>query len=95
MKQRITLKIAGKETSHEIEPEKEEVLRAAVERINREIDSLKFDYRDKDLTEILSIVLLSEEKKLIEYENGSRDKNKNLLSRLEELDESLGQYLSR
>ncbi|MBR0224236.1 MAG: cell division protein ZapA [Bacteroidales bacterium] len=95
MKQRITLKIAGKETQHLVDAEREEVIRAAADRINREIDALRFDFRDHDLSEVLSMILLSEETKLLELEARSNKETDTMLRRLEELDASLGEYLSR
>lgn len=95
MKQRITLKIAGKETTHLIDAEREEIIRAAAERINREIDSLRFDFRDQGLSEVLSMLLLSEETKLMELEARNKMENDRVLRRLEDLDASLGEYLSR
>lgn len=95
MKQRITLKIAGKETTHLIDAEREEAIRAAADRINREIDSLRFDFRDQGLSEVLSMLLLSEETKLIELETRNKTENDSVIRRLEELDADLGEYLSR
>lgn len=95
MKQRITLRIAGKETQHLVDAEREEVIRAAADRINQEIDSLRFDFRDQDLSEVLSMILLSEETKLMELEARSNKETDTMLRRLEELDASLGEYLSR
>jgi len=37
MKQQITLRIAGKETVHMVDPEREEIIRRAAKRINEEI----------------------------------------------------------
>ena len=95
MKQRITLKIAGKETQHLVDAEREEVIRAAADRINREIDALRFDFRDQNLSEVLSMILLSEETKLLELEARSNQETDTMLRRQEELDASLGEYLSR
>ena len=95
MKQRITLRIAGKETQHLVDAEREELIRAAADRINKEIDSLRFDFRDQNLSDVLSMILLSEETKLLEMESRSNQETDNLLRRLEELDASLGEYLSR
>ncbi len=95
MKQRITLKIAGKETEHVVDAAREEVIRAAADRINKEIDSLRFDFRDQDLSDVLSMLLLSEETKLLELEARTNRETDNMLRRLEELDTSLGEYLSR
>ena len=95
MKQRITLKIAGKETQHLVDAEREEVIRAAADRINREIDALRFDFRDQNLSEVLSMILLSEETKLLELEARTNKETDMTLRRLEQLDEHLGEYLSR
>lgn len=95
MKQRITLKIAGKETQHLVDAGREEMIRAAADRINKEIDALRFDFRDQDLSDVLSMLLLSEETKLLELEARSSKENQRALRQLEELDASLGEYLSR
>ena len=95
MKQRITLKIAGKETQHLVDAGREELIRAAADRINKEIDALRFDFRDQNLSDVLSMLLLSEETKLLELEARSSRETQNALRRLEELDASLGEYLSR
>lgn len=95
MKQRITLKIAGKETQHLVDAEREELIRRAADRINKEIDSLRFDFRDQGLSEVLSMILLSEETKLLELEARNTNETNTVLRRLEELDASLGEYLSR
>ena len=95
MKQKITLKIAGKETQHLVDAEREELIRAAADRINKEIDALRFDFRDQNLSDVLSMLLLSEETKLLELEARSSREAQTALRRLEELDASLGEYLSR
>ena len=95
MKQRITLKIAGKETQHLVDAEREELIRRAADRINKEIDAMRFDFRDQNLSDVLSMILLSEETRLLELEARSSRETQNALRRLEELDESLGEYLSR
>ena len=95
MKQRITLKIAGKETQHLVDAGREEMIRAAADRINKEIDALRFDFRDQDLSDVLSMLLLSEETKLLELEARSSKENQRALRQLEELDASLGEYHSR
>ena len=95
MKQRITLKIACKETQHLVDAGREEMILAAADRINKEIDALRFDFRDQDLSDVLSMLLLSEETKLLELEARSSKENQRALRQLEELDASLGEYLSR
>ena len=94
MKQRITLKIAGKETQHLVDAGREEVIRAAADRINKEIDALRFDFRDQDLSDVLSMLLLSEETKLLELEARSSKENQRALRQLEELDASLENILA-
>lgn len=94
MMQNITVKIAGREFPLEIEPEKEELIRAAVSRINTEIDALKYDYRGVELSEILRVVLLSEEKKLVDLEAARNAEMNNVLKHISDLDNELGQYLS-
>ncbi len=89
------MKIAGKETQHLVDAEREELVRAAADRINREIDSLRFDFRDQGLSEVLSMILLSEETRLLEMEARNNQDTNSVLRRLEELDASLGEYLSR
>ena len=78
-----------------MDAEREELIRAAADRINREIDSLRFDFRDQNLSDVLSMILLSEETKLLEMEARSNKETDTVLRRLEELDASLGEYLSR
>ena len=89
------MKIAGKETQHLVDAGREEMIRAAADRINKEIDALRFDFRDQDLSDVLSMLLLSEETKLLELEARSSKENQRALRQLEELDASLGEYLSR
>ncbi len=95
MKQRISVKIAGKEAVLNVEAEREEVIRRAVDHINKEIASLRFDFRDQELADVLALVLLSEETRLMEMEARLKSENDTLLSRLEELDSDLEEYLSR
>ena len=95
MKQRITLKIAGKKMELMVGQDREEVIRAAADRINKEIDALRFDFRDQDLSDVLSMILLSEETRLLELEARSMQENNSVLHRLEELDANLEEYLSR
>ena len=78
-----------------MDAEREELIRAAADRINKEIDALRFDFRDQNLSDVLSMLLLSEETKLLEMEARSSREAQTALRRLEELDASLGEYLSR
>ena len=93
MKQRITIRIAGKEFELDVEAASEEKIREAVKRINRRIfeKSNLFPMVARD--EILSMILLEEEVRLVEFET-LRDKEKEkLLQQLHNLDERLGEYL--
>lgn len=94
MMQNITVKIAGREFPLEIEAEKEERIRAAVARINAEIEALQYDYRGVELSEILRVVLLSEEKKLVDLESTGTTEINNTLKQISDLDAELGEYLS-
>jgi cell division protein ZapA (FtsZ GTPase activity inhibitor) len=95
MKQRISLKIAGREREFMVDPEREEIIRRAAKRINDEVDSLRFDFRDQDLSDVLSMILLSEETRLLEMEARNTNETNSVLQRLGDLDAALGEYLSR
>ena len=95
MKQRITLRIAGKETQHLVDAEREELIRAAADRINKEYDAMRYDYRNQDPSDVLRMILLSEEMRLLETEARNSQENSRLIQRLEELDAGLEEYLSR
>lgn len=93
MKQRINIRIAGKEFELDVEATSEEKIREAVKRINQRIfeKSNLFPMVARD--EILSMILLEEEVRLVEFET-VRDKEKEkLLQQLHNLDERLGEYL--
>ena len=92
-KQNISVMIAGKEFGLSIDPVNEERIRAAVARINGEIDALRFDYKEVDEAEILRIVLLSEEKRLVEKESRCESEKEALLDKVSDLDAALGEYL--
>ena len=93
MKQNINVKIAGKDFGLNIESEKEERIRAAVARINEEIDALMFDYKGVEEAEILRIVLLSEEKRLVDMETQYNAERDEMLRKVTDLDTALGEYL--
>lgn len=78
-----------------VDPEREEIIRRAAKRINEEIDSLRFDFRDQDMSDVLSMILLSEETRLLELEARSLKETNSVLQRLGDLDAALGEYLSR
>ena len=93
MKQRITIRIAGKEFELDVDAASEEKIRAAVKRINQRIFEKSSSYPMVPRDEILSMILLEEEVRLVEFET-LRDKEKEkLLQQLHNLDERLGEYL--
>jgi cell division protein ZapA (FtsZ GTPase activity inhibitor) len=93
MKQRITIRIAGKEFELDVDAASEEKIRAAVKRINQRIFEKSSSYPMVPRDEILSMILLEEEVRLVEFET-LRDKEKEkLLQQLHTLDERLGEYL--
>ena len=93
MKQRITIRIAGKEFELDVDAASEEKIRAAVKRINQRIFEKSSSYQMVPRDEILSMILLEEEVRLVEFET-LRDKEKEkLLQQLHTLDERLGEYL--
>ena len=93
MKQKITVNIAGREFGLNVESEQEEAIRSAVKKLNMEIEELQYNYHGRDLRDILSIVLLSEEKRIVEMEDRDNFVINDDISKLEELDKSLGEYL--
>jgi len=93
MKQNITVKIADRNFSLNVESEMEEGIRKAAERLNLEIDSLQYDYQGQELRDILSIVLLSEELKLLKIETNKNIEENDIMRQLEELDATFGEYL--
>ncbi len=93
MKQKITVNIAGREFGLNVESEQEESIRSAVKKLNIEIEELQYNYHGRDLRDILSIVLLSEEKRIVDMENRDKFVINDDINKLEELDKSLGEYL--
>lgn len=95
MKQNITVKLAGKEYPLCIDSEREEIIRSAAAKLNLEIDALKFDYGDRSMAEILSVLLLSVQSRLMELEAEKAGKVRGTMSELEDLTTDLDKYLSR
>lgn len=76
-----------------VDSEKEEAIRSSVKKLNMEIEELQYNYNGIEMRDILSIVLLSEEKRLVDLENRSNVEINDDIRKLEELDKSLGDYL--
>ena len=68
MKQNIKIKIAGDEYQLAVDPDLEEGIRAAADRINENVDYLLDHYGNVSPKQVLGIVLLREEVKLIELQ---------------------------
>ena len=93
MKQKITVQIAGREYGLNVDSQQEEAIRRAVKKLNLEIEELQYNYHGRDVRDILSIVLLSEEKRLVELESMKGDVSNADINKLEELEKSLDDYL--
>lgn len=93
MKQKITVQIAGREYGLNVDSQQEEAIRRAVKKLNLEIEELQYNYHGRDVRDILSIVLLSEEKRLVELESMKGDVSNADINKLEELEKSLDNYL--
>ena len=93
MKQKITVQIAGREYALNVDSQQEEAIRRAVKKLNLEIEELQYNYHGHDVRDILSIVLLSEEKRLVELESMKGDVRNADINKLEELEKSLDNYL--
>lgn len=92
MKQNISLKIADRTYSGiEVESEDEQKVRIAAERINKSLMDIIKRYGGIDMQDALSMVLLDEEKKLIELQN--REEVNKILQRLQSLEKRLEEYM--
>ncbi len=92
-KQRVKLSIAERSYQLEIEPEMEESIRAAVDNINARILEARNRYTNVDMRDILSIVLLEEESRLIGLERRNTGELGELEKEIGALDRQLGEYL--
>lgn len=92
-KQRVKLSIAERSYQLEIEPEMEESIRAAVDSINARILEARNRYTNVDMRDILSIVLLEEESRLIGLERRNAGELGELEKEIGALDRQLGEYL--
>lgn len=94
-KQKINLRIANDSFPLAITPSLEGSLRAAVDEINGQIREIQDANPDVPLSKILSIALLNEEMRLVEALNRNEGEYGKLLEDVNNLDKSLGDYLSR
>ena len=92
-KQRIKVSIAEHPYDLEIEPELEEAVRYSVDSVNERINNARGRYPNVDIRDILSIVLLEEEARLVRLEHRDAGELGELEKEIETLDRQLGEYL--
>ena len=92
-RQRISFSIAEHPYQLEIEPELEEAIRRAVDSVNERINHARGRYPSVDIREILSMVLLEEEARLVRLEHRDAGTLSELGKEIETLDRQLGEYL--
>ena len=93
MKQNIKIKIAGDEYQLTVEPDLEEGIRAAADRINENVDCLLDHYGNVSPKQVLGIVLLREEVKLIELQRKNAGEAGEMDRELDALNAELDEYL--
>ena len=93
MKQNIKIKIAGDEYQLTVEPDLEEGIRAAADRINENVDYLLDHYANVSPKQVLGIVLLREEVKLIELQRKNAGEAGEMDRELDALNAELDEYL--
>ncbi len=93
MKQNIKIKIAGDEYQLAVDPDLEEGIRAAADRINENVDYLLDHYGNVSPKQVLGIVLLREEVKLIELQRKNAGEAGEMDRELEALNAELDEYL--
>ncbi len=90
-KHNIKIIIGGRSYKYLLSPDMEETVRAAAKRIDSRLSSVKEKYREKDMQDILTIVLLEYMIKLIRLESNSETEQ--LMEELQSLDKKLGEYI--
>lgn len=93
MKQNITIKIWDREFSLAVDAEMEENIRLAARRVNDKISSNINHYENVSVMEIMCMLLLEEETRLVEMELDDKGRTHDILHKLEQLDVKLGEYL--
>ena len=92
-KQRINVTIARRNYSLDIAPEMEESVRAAVDSLNARIEDAGTHFVNVDIRDILSMVLLEEEVRLIDAQRRNAGELKEMSDEIAALDRKLGTYL--
>lgn len=91
-KQTINIIIGGRNYKFQVAPENESKVRAAAKRIETKVTSYLQRYDNKDMQDILSIVLLDTMSVLISLEN--KDEISEVMNQLRDLDTKLEKYIS-
>ncbi len=92
-KQRINVTIARRNYQLDIAPEMEESIRAAVDSLNARIEDTTTRFVNVDIRDILSMVLLEEEVRLIDAQRRNAGELKEMSDEIAALDRKLGTYL--
>ena len=91
-KQTINITIGGRSYKFQVAPENESKVRAAAKKIDTKITSYLQRYENKDMQDILSIVLLDTTLNLISLEN--KEDMQDVMNQLRDLDTKLEKYIS-
>ena len=91
-KQTINITIGGRSYKFQVAPENESKVRAAAKKIDTKITSYLQRYENKDMQDILSIVLLDTTLNLITLEN--KEDMQDVMNQLRDLDTKLEKYIS-
>jgi len=91
-KQTINIIIGGRNYKFQVAPENEPKVRAAAKKIETKVTSYLQRYENKDMQDILSIVLLDTTLSLISLEN--KDEISDVMQQLHDLDMKLEKYIS-
>ena len=93
-KQRITLSIGGRKYPFSVLPDEETKYRTAVDKIDERVKSYCKKFPDREMQDILSIVLLEMMLKLQSLEKKENLDTSEMLQQLKALDEMLENYLN-
>ena len=91
-KQTINIIIGGRNYKFQVVPENESKVRAAAKRIDTKVTTYLQKYENKDMQDILSIVLLDTTLSLISLEN--KEELSDVMKQLNDLDAKLESYIT-
>lgn len=93
MKQNITIRIAGEVYPLTVESSLEEAIRTAAEQINEAYNYRMDHFGNVSDKEVLSMILLQEEAKLIELQQKDAGSARSIVSEIDALNAELDEYL--